>query len=288
MTTILQMLIAGIAFGCIYCLVAIEITLIYSATGMINFGHEKFIVLGAFFFGGTLVRQLNLPLAIAAIGAIAMMAVFGAGVAATVFNPLRNMSSDLFALMGTVLLANIIREAVRLIWGPAAFRVTGFLSGNYKTDEIIIPKVYVYIILASVAFIFLQNMLFMKTKLGRSMRCVNQDKMASALMGINVSRSIVITIGMSASVCAVVALLIIPIFNIDGSMATMIALKGFAAGVVGGFGTMTGAIYGGLFIGLLENIYVMFGPSLYKDVVAFVAMIIFLLIRPEGIVKKRS
>ncbi len=288
MTTILQMLLAGIAFGCIYCLVAIEITLIFNASGMINFGHEKFIVLAAFIFGGTLVKQLNLPFAVAVIGAVALMALFGAGVATTIFNPLRNMSSDLFALMGTVLLANIIREAVRLIWGPAAFRVSGFLNGNFNAGEIIVPKVYLYIIIASVVFIFLQNQLFMKTKLGRAMRCVNQDKMASALMGINVSRNIVITIAMSASVCAIVAMLIIPIFNVDGSMASMIALKGFAAGVVGGFGTMTGAIAGGLFIGLIENIYVMFGPSLYKDVVAFVVMILFLLIRPQGIVKKRS
>lgn len=288
MTTILQMLIAGIAFGCIYCLVAIEITLIFNASGMINFGHEKFIVLAAFIFGGTLVKQLNLPFAVAVVGAVALMALFGAGVATTIFNPLRNMTSDLFALMGTVLLANIIREAVRLIWGPAAFRVSGFLNGNYNSGEIIVPKVYLYIIIASVVFIVLQNLLFMKTKLGRAMRCVNQDKMASALMGINVSRNITITIAMSASVCAIVAMLIIPIFNVDGSMASMIALKGFAAGVVGGFGTMTGAIAGGLFIGLIENVYVMFGPSLYKDVVAFVVMILFLLIRPQGIIKKRS
>lgn len=282
------MLIAGIAFGCIYSLVAVEITLIYSASGMINFGHEKFIVLGAFIFGGTLVRQLNLPLAIAAIGAIALMGLFGAGVATTIFNPLRNMSSDLYAMMGTVLLANILREVVRLVWGPAAFRVNGFLTGNFKTGELIVPKVYLYIIIASVVFIYLQNLLFMKTKLGRSMRCVSQDKMASALMGVNVSRNIVITIALSSAVCAIVALLIIPIFNVDLSMAMMIALKGFAAGVVGGFGTMTGAIAGGLFIGLLENLYLMIGPSLYKDVVAFVAMIIFLLIRPQGIIKKRS
>jgi len=282
------MLIAGIAFGCIYSLVAVEITLIYSASGMINFGHEKFIVLGAFIFGGTLVRQLNLPLAIAALGAIALMGLFGAGVATTIFNPLRNMSSDLYAMMGTVLLANILREVIRLVWGPAAFRVTGFLTGNYSTGELIVPKVYLYIIIASVVFIYLQNMLFMKTKLGRSMRCVSQDKMASALMGVNVSRNIMITIALSSAVCGIVALLIIPIFNVDLSMAMMIALKGFAAGVVGGFGTMTGAIAGGLFIGLLENLYLMIGPSLYKDVVAFVAMIIFLLIRPQGIIKKRS
>ncbi len=288
MTTILQVLLAGVAFGCIYSLVAVEITLIYSATNMINFGHEKFIVLGAFIFGGTLVRQLHLPLAVAAIGAIALMALFGGVVANVIFNPLRNMSSDLYAMMGTVLLANIIRESIRLIWGPAAFRIEGWLTGTFTTGELIVPKVYVYIIIASVIFIFLQNMLFMKTKLGRSMRCVSQDKMASALMGVNVSRNITITIALSSAVCCIVALLIIPIFNVDLSMAVMIALKGFAAGVVGGFGTMTGAIAGGLFIGLLENIYLMIGPALYKDVVAFVAMILFLLIRPQGIVKKRT
>ena len=287
-TTLLQLALSGIAFGCIYCLVAIEFSLIFNASGLVNFGHDKFIMLGAYVFGGTMLNQLGLNYFIAFILASIIMGLFGAAVAAGIFNPLRNMSSDVYALVGTVMLAKIMSELARIIWGPVPFRVEGFLTGNLEIGELTLPKVYIYIIIASVLFLILQNILFNKTKLGRAMRCVSQDKIASALMGINVASNIMITVAFSSILCGFIAILIIPIFNVEISMANMIGLKGFAASVVGGFGTMSGAIAGGVFIGLVENLYVMFGPSIYKDVVAFVLMILFLLIRPQGIVRRRT
>jgi branched-chain amino acid transport system permease protein len=120
------------------------------------------------------------------------------------------------------------------------------------------------------------------------MRCVAQDKVAAAIMGINVSRNIMLTVAFSSVICGIIGIMIIPVFHVEVNMANMIGLKGFAASVVGGFGTVAGAIAGGLFIGLSENIYLIFGPGIYKDVVAFVLLILFLLIRPDGIVSRTS
>ena len=102
-------------------------------------------------------------------------------------------------------------------------------------------------------------------------------------MGIDVRTNIAISVGISSMLCGIIGMMVIPLFSINGSMAGSIALKGFSAGVVGGFGTYGGAIVGGLFIGIIENLYLLVGPSTYKDVVAFVLLILFLIVNPGGI-----
>lgn len=284
----LQLLISGIAIGCIYFLVAFEFTIIWNASSLINFGHDKFIMLSAYIFAGTFINYLGINYFLGAILAVAIMGIFGALVAVGIFNPLRNMPSDIFAVMGTIMLAKVIGEAARLLWGPAPFRVENFLEGNFNFGNLVLPKANVYIIFASLIFLYLQHLLFTKTRIGKAMRCVAQDKIAAALMGINVGRNIIFTIAFSSMICCIIGIMIIPIFNVDLNMANMIGLKGFTAGVVGGFGTIPGAIAGGIFIGLLENLYLMFGPAIYKDVVAFIVFILFLLIRPDGILGKKA
>lgn len=132
------------------------------------------------------------------------------------------------------------------------------------------------------------HLMFKMTKVGRAMRCVAQDKKAAALMGINVNANIMLTVGLSAAICCIIGILIIPILNVKLTMASVIALKGFSAGIVGGFGSIPGAIVGGLLIGIVESLYTGVGPSVYRDVVAFVLLIGFLLVKPEGILKKKT
>lgn len=287
METILQLLVSGIAFGCIYCLVAIEFSLIWNASGLINFGHEKFIVLGAYIFGGTLISSMGMNYVLAVIVASFIMGLYGAAVAAGIFNPLRNMSTDLYAVMGTLMLSKIVGELIRILWGPEPFTLSNYLSGTIRIGNIALPKAAVYIILLSILLIILQNLLFKKTKIGKAMRCVASDKVAASLVGINVGGNILMTVALSAMICGFIAILIIPMFSVEVNMANMIGLKGFAASVVGGFGTIPGAIAGGIFIGLIENIYLLFGPAVYKDAVAFILLILFLIIKPYGIIGRK-
>ncbi len=288
MDTLLQLIVSGIAFGCIYALVAIEYSVIYKATGLVNFSHEKWIMVGAYIFAATCVRNFGLGFIPATIISLILMAIFGAVISVTIFNPLGKMPSNIYVVMGTVMLAKILAELARLIWGSSPFRLEGFIPGTSNIGNTALPTVDYVIIIVTVLFLILQYILFNKTKLGKAMRCVATDKIAASLMGINVKNNIAFTVAYSAVICGVIGILIIPIFNVDANMSTMISLKGFAGGVVGGFGTIPGAIAGGLFIGLIENIYLMFGPAIYKDVVAFGAMILFLLIRPQGIIGKRK
>ncbi len=288
MTSFLQLLVSGVGMGCIYCLVAIEYTLIWNASGLVNFGHDKFIMLGAYIFAGTLILSLNLPVVVAVLGALALMALFGALSAVGIFNPLSRMSSNIYAVMGTIMLAKILGELARILWGPAPFNLPNFIRGSFYLGEISVSKVYVVIIIVTIAILLGIDLLFKRTLVGKAMRCVAQDKTAAALMGINVNKNIALTIALSSMICCVIGILITPIFNVSLSMATMIGMKGFSAGVVGGFGSIPGAILGGLLIGIVESLYSGVGPTVYRDVVAFVLLIGFLLVKPTGIISAKK
>jgi hypothetical protein len=288
MVTFLQLLVSGIGMGCIYCMVAIEYTLIWNASGLVNFGHEKFIMLGAYIFAGTLILKLGVPSGAAILITILIMFLFGALTAVGVFNPLSRLNSNIFAVMGTLMLSEVLNEAARLIWGPAPFNLPDFIKGSYNVGGVSIPKVYAVIVVVSMLLLVSIHLMFKMTKVGRAMRCVAQDKKAAALMGINVNANIMLTVGLSAAICCIIGILIIPILNVKLTMASVIALKGFSAGIVGGFGSIPGAIVGGLLIGIVESLYTGVGPSVYRDVVAFVLLIGFLLVKPEGILKKKT
>ncbi|WP_312426783.1 branched-chain amino acid ABC transporter permease [Lacrimispora sp.] len=289
MTSIItQLLVSGIAMGFIYALVGIEYTLIWNSTGLLNFSHDKLITLGAYIFGATLVTGLGLSSWIAVILAVIISGIIGALIASLIFNPLRNMSSTIFAVMGTIMFGRILYEAIRLIWGPIPFTVPDWATGNVVITGVSITRANIYICIVSVVVVGALQIFLNFTKTGKAMRAVAQNKKAAALMGINVSQNICITTGISAMICTTIGMLIIPLFNIDVNMASLIGLKGFSAGVIGGFGYLPGVIIGGLFIGVVENISVIVLPAVYKDIVSFVLLIIFLLIRPGGLLGHKS
>lgn len=283
----LQLLVSGIAMGFVYGLVGIEYTLIWNATGLLNFSHERIIMLGAYVFAGTMIMDLGMGVIPGIAGVLLFMIIFAVIVALVIFIPLRNMSR-ICAIMATVMLGNIINEAVRLFYGPEAMSVKGFLSGTLRVGNMVVARGYVAIIAVALVILVLLLVFMKKTKTGKAMRCVSSNKTASSLMGIDVQKNMVITIAISFVICCVIGVMIIPLYSVNQTMASMISLKGFAAGVIGGFGSLPGAIVGGLVIGVMENIGGMIFPSTFKDVVAFVFLIIMLLVKPSGILGKSN
>ena len=269
---ILQLIVSGLALGFIYALVAIEYTLIFNSTGLLNFSHDKFIMFGAYIFAAQFLLNMGVSPAIGIIATLATMFIFGVLVATGIFNPLRNMASPLFAVIGTVFLGRILTEITRLIWGATPFTVPGFLKGVVRIGNVVITKANITVIIVSAIIVVLLQIFFNKTKTGKAMRCVQQNKTAATLMGINVAKNINFTIALSAVICAAIGIMVIPLFTVDLTIANMIGLKGFAAGVVGGFGYLPGAIVGGIAIGILENLSTLVIPTLYKDCIAFVLL----------------
>lgn len=284
LSSLFQLLVTGISLGFIYALVSIAYTLIFNTTGLVNFSHERFIVLGAYIFAGTMLNVFpgNFPLAV--IGTLLCMMLYGVLIANLVFIPLSKLPFRIFAMAGTLFLGIVMKEGIRLIWGPAPFTINGWLSGIVTINGAVISNVHIYIITFSIALLIAQRVFFTKTRTGKALTVVSQDKEVAALMGINVKRNISLSIGISSLLCGCIGLLVIPLFSVYHTMASSIGMKGFCAGVVGGFGSIGGAVMGGLFIGIIENLYLLIGPSTYKDVVAFALLIIFLIVNPGGFI----
>ena len=283
-TTIL-LIVSGIAMGFIYALVGTEYTLIWNASGVLNFSHDKMITLGAYVFGGTYIAALNIGFIPGILLTMITMGILGLIIAKVIFIPLREKAM-IYTIMATVILGKIIVEFIRLFWGPIPLSVPGFLSGTVKIGGVVISIANIAIIIVAALCILILQLFLYKTKQGKAMRCVAQSRNAALLMGIDVKHVMMLTVAISLIICCLVGILVSPLLSITTTMSNMIGLKGFAAGVVGGFGYLPGAIIGGVVIGIVENLASMVLPSVYKDVVAFVLLVAFLLIRPKGITGK--
>lgn len=284
---ILQLIIGGLAMGFIYALVSVEYTIIWNASGLLNFSHERLILLGAYIFGAQFVLRSSLPEGISV--ALMLFVTFFIGVFISYFlmKPLRNLPL-VFSVTGTIMLGRIITESVRLIWGNNPIPLVNWLQGTLVFGTLVISKTYLIIIAVAFLLVIALQFFLNKTKVGTAMRCVSQNKTAAALMGIDVDKSSAITMGISAMICGIIGILIIPLFQLKGDMTGMIGLKGFAAGVVGGFGYLPGGILGGILIGVLESLSTLVVPGIYKDTVSFALLIIFLLIRPSGLLGHKA
>lgn len=285
--TILQLLITGVALGFVYALVGVEYTLIWQSSGLLNVAHNMLITTAAFVFGGTFMLGLGWPVWLSVIATLVVMFALGWIISAAIFNPLRNMPLTMYSIVGTMIFAKVIAEALRLIYGPYTFTIPGFLTGVIKIGDIVFAKTYAYIIVVAIILILALEAYQKLTKPGKAMRAVAQNKTAAAIMGINIDRSINVTTGLSCVICGIIGILVIPLFTISHTMSNMIGLKGWAAGIVGGFGYIPGTIVGGLLIGIVESLAILVIPATYKDIVAFVLLIFVLLVRPGGLMRHR-
>lgn len=283
MEHIIQPLVSGIAMGFIYCLIAIEYTLVFNTSGLMNFGHDRYILFGAYVFAGSFVLQwgFETPLGIAL--SILMMFVMGVALATVAFIPLRK-KEPILAVTGTLAMSMIVFQLARILYGPAAFTVQGLVTGSFNISGVIIPRIYVIIIIVGILLLIGQNLLLTKTKVGKATRAISQDMGAASMMGINVNQMLRFTVGLSLAICGIIGILLIPMYGVSLSMTNSIGTKGFVAGILGGFGSINGAIAGGLLVGIVEAIYLILGgPGIYKDMISFVLIIIFLLFRPQGL-----
>lgn len=219
------------------------------------------------------------------IGTLLVAAGMGALIATVGFNPIKKMPA-IHAVTCTLALSMIVREGIRLIFGAAAFNVGGFLHGAINIVGITISKTYIAIIIIAIFLLLAQTLLLKKTMIGTAMLAVSQDKEAAGLMGINVASILIITTAISITICGVIGVLIVPLYGCNLNMTATLGTKGFVAGIIGGLGNLNGAIAGGLFLGLMEVLFLILGGSgIYKDFVSFVLIILFLLFRPQGILK---
>ena len=279
----LQLVISGIAQGCIYGLIALGFVLIYKATETVSFAQGELMMLGA--FGGLVgMTMLGFPYWLAILSAVAAMAAFGVVLERAVIRPILGQPAFSIVML-TIGIGYVARGLITMV--PGLGTDTQALPVPYK-DEIwnvagvVLNVEHMVVIGATAVMCGLLFALFRYSKLGIAMQAASQNQLAAYYMGIPVQRLNGIAWGLAAAVAAVAGLLLAPITFVHANMG-FIGLKAFPAAVVGGFGSLPGAIVGGLIIGIVESLSGFYLPDGFKDTAAYVVVLVMLMVKPNGL-----
>ena len=293
----LQLLVSGLAIGSIYALVALGFVLIYNAVGVVNFAQGDFVMFPSYVaisfllpsiavFGTIVHWQLPLLLVYAVV--LVLMVGFGLLFTRVAYYPLRDRGW-MPVVIATIGVSIFLRNLAQLVWGsqpqvmPSPFSVQTIALGPLQVR----PQDLLIIGVTALLIVF-QYFLFERTMLGKQMRATAQDRDAARLIGIRVGRIVTITFVYSVLLGTISGLLVAPIFTVTKEMGALIALKAFAASIVGGFGSIPGAIIGGLAIGVIETFGGFYISTAYVDAIAFVILIVVLVVRPQGLFGERG
>jgi branched-chain amino acid transport system permease protein len=280
---VLQLLLAGVAQGCVYALVALGFVLIYKATETVNFAQGDLMMLGGF-FALTASVLWGWPYWATILFAVAAMAAVGMLVERVVLRPVLGQPA-FTVVMITIGVGYVLRGAVTMVpgWGTETYNLpTPFAEGTFRLGGVILAVQEVAVIGMTAALVAVLYVFFRFSKLGVAMQATSQNQLAAAYMGIPVRRVNMMIWGLSAGVAAFAGILLAPVTFVHSNMG-FIGLKAFPAAVVGGFGSVPGAIVGGLIIGVVESVAGRYLPEGFKDVAAYVVVLAVLLVRPSGI-----
>jgi branched-chain amino acid transport system permease protein len=276
-----QLIVGGVAQGCVYGLIALGFVLIYKATEMVNFAQGDVMMLGAFMaltFIGTMGMNYWLGFLLAALA----MAVFGYLLDALILR--RIIGQPQFAIVIlTISLGFIFRSAAGFIWGHETQSFpTPFTNRSLNAGGLILPletlsTIAGTLILAGLLFLF-----FNYTRIGNAMQAASQNQLAAYYMGIPVKRINSLIWALSAVVATVAGVLLSPTSLVDPGIG-FLGIKAFAAAVVGGFGSLIGTVLGGLIVGVSETLAGRFLPTGFKEIVAYLIMLGVLFVRPQGL-----
>ena len=285
----LQLVISGIAQGCIYGLIALGFVLIYKATETVSFAQGDLMMLGAF-CGLAGMTFIGFPFWLAVLCAIAAMAVFGVLLERIVIRPILGQPAFSIVML-TIGIGYVARGLITMIPGigtethtlPVPYKDLVFRLGAVGSEGGLVLNAEQLTIIATTAVLCaLLFALFKYSKLGIAMQASSQNQLAAYYMGIPVKRLNGLVWGLAAAVAAIAGILLAPITFVHANMG-FIGLKAFPAAVVGGFGSLPGAIVGGLVIGVVESLSGFYLPDGFKDIAAYVVVLIMLTVKPNGL-----
>lgn len=285
----MQLLVNGLIAGAIYALVASGFSLIYSTCKFIHFAHGSTIAFSAYFLY-FFFSTLGLNFGLSVILTIILAGVFGLLVNGIVFRELRRRkASNLILLMASFSLL-IIFESLILIFFGADVKTIGFIQVSKGIEILGAIITLLQIIIVSVSLLLLIAFFFFmkKTKIGKAMRAVSDNKDVAEIVGISSEKIYSWSFVIGSAIAGIGGILVGLEQNLEPTMGTNLMIKGFTAAIIGGIGSVPGAILGSFLLGLAENFGVWYLPSGYKDAIAFVILFLFLLFRPQGILGKKK
>lgn len=293
---IIQQLINGLNLGSIYALIALGYTMVYGIAKMLNFAHGDIIMVGGFTLlvtleglSASLGANPVLVTAVAVAASITVCTALGVLVEKIAYKPLRQ-ASPLTVLITAIGVSYFLQSLSLLIFGSSARKVTDFLNlGVLSIGSFSISGNTVLTLAVTVVIMICLSMFIRKTKTGKAMLAVSEDKGAAELMGINVNKTISVTFAIGSALAAVASILYLASFNsyVDPYMGSMPGIKAFVAAVFGGIGSIPGAMIGGILLGLIETITKAYISTNIADAIVFGVLIIVLLVKPTGLLGKK-
>ena len=295
MEVFLQQLINGLTLGAIYGLIAIGYTMVYGIIGMINFAHGDIYMMGAFnalilflVLFGFGVSWVPLAIVLVLIGTVAVTAAYGWTVERVAYRPLRG-STRLAPLISAIGMSIVLQNFVQLLQGARNKPLHSLIQGGITIFEdggfaVTVRYLQMGIVLVTVLLMVGFTFLITRTPLGRAQRATEQDKKMAALLGVNVDRTISLTFVIGAGLAGIAGLMVLLYYGqIDFYIGFLAGIKAFTAAVLGGIGSLPGAMVGGLLIGLIEVFWSGYFSVEYKDVATFSILVMVLIFRPTGL-----
>lgn len=281
-----EQLLNGLTLGSTYSLIALGYTMVYGILELINFAHSEIYMIGAF-LGLIMVTIYKLPFTLALLIGMAGSCLLGITIEKVAYKPLRK-ANRIAPLISAIGVSIFLQNAVLMLAGPqarpfpAGLNMTTLRLGNLR-----ISSLQFLILLVSIFLMIGLHFLIQKTKLGQAMRATAQDKEAAQLMGIKIDQVISFTFAIGSALGGAAGVLVGVYFDsVDPMMGFFPGLKGFVAAVLGGIGSIPGAMLGGLLLGLVEMLGAVY-MSRYKDAIAFAVLIFILLLKPTGLLGRR-
>jgi branched-chain amino acid transport system permease protein len=279
-----QLIVSGIAAGCLYALVAIGLVLIYKATDIVNFAQGESVTVGAY-MGWLMVTELHMPYLPAMVMVLIGSALVGMLVERIAYRPLIK-SPPFTVILATLAIGLLITNVIRLIFQDTPRNIPGVLSTEpLEFGGVLITPERLGIMVTVVIVVAMLMLFFRYSKLGKAMRATAQSQEAASLMGISVPGIFSKTWALGSALGGIAGMLIAPLVGINTELGGVL-IPGFVAAIVGGFTSIPGAIVGGLMVGVLENLGGVYVSSSFKRVTSFIILIAVLMIRPAGLFGK--
>ena len=285
--TFLTHLINGISLGSVYAIIALGYTMVYGIAKMLNFAHGDIIMVGAYVaFCG--LQYWGVPPVLAILLAMIVCTLLGITIEGLAYRPLRQAPS-LAVLITAIGMSYLLQNIALMIWGanPKSFPTTFINSTSIHLGPLNISSATIITILVSIVIMVLLTLFTSKTKLGKAMRCVSEDRGAAELMGINVNRTISLTFAIGSALAAIAGILLCSSYPIlQPTTGSMPGIKAFTAAVFGGIGSIPGAMLGGVLLGIIEIFGKAYISTELGDAIVFAVLIIVLLFKPAGLLGK--
>ncbi len=286
MTHFIQTLISGLSLGSIYALIALGYTMVYGIAKMLNFAHGDIIMIGAY-AGIIAVGQMNLPTLAAVLLSILICALLGVLIEFLAYKPLRQ-APPLSVLITAIGVSYFLQNLALILFGSQqkAYPTLAVMS-HYTIGGVTVDGISILTLLVTAVIMVVLTFFINKTRLGKAMRAVSEDKAAASLMGISVNGTITLTFAIGSALAAVASIFYgMSYVYIKPTTGAMPGIKAFTAAVFGGIGSVPGAMLGGILLGVIEQLSKTYISTLWSDAIVFGVLVLVLVVKPTGLLGK--